>query len=61
MVEMPEQVLSTPTIAAFSRDAHHWLRALNPDFLVILAGVLIYLVLGYWFHPLVIGVPVFSR
>ncbi len=31
------------------------------DALVILLGIVIYLALGYWFHPYAIGVPVFGR
>jgi uncharacterized membrane protein len=31
------------------------------DVLVIALGIVIYLALGYWFHPYAIGVPVFGR
>jgi uncharacterized membrane protein len=31
------------------------------DVIVVVIGILIYLALGYAFHPLVIGVPVFGR
>ena len=30
------------------------------DFIVVVVGTLIYFVLGFWFHPWVIGVPVFG-
>jgi len=30
------------------------------DFIVVVAGTLLYFVLGFWFHPWVIGVPVFG-
>jgi uncharacterized membrane protein len=30
------------------------------DFIVVVAGTLVYFVLGFWFHPLVIGKPVFG-
>jgi len=30
------------------------------DFIVVVVGTLVYFVLGFWFHPLVIGVPVFG-
>jgi len=30
------------------------------DFIVVVVGVLVYLALGYVFHPIVIGVPVFG-
>jgi uncharacterized membrane protein len=29
------------------------------DFIVVVVGTLFYFVLGFWFHPWVIGVPVF--
>jgi uncharacterized membrane protein len=31
------------------------------DVVVVVLGVAIFLVLGFWFHPYVIGVPVFGR
>ncbi len=31
------------------------------DVVVVIAGIALYLVLGFWFHPHVIGVPVFTR
>jgi uncharacterized membrane protein len=31
------------------------------DIIVVVLGVAIFLVLGYWFHPYVIGLPVFGR
>ncbi len=31
------------------------------DLIVVVLGIVIYLALGYWFHPYVIGVPVFGR
>lgn len=31
------------------------------DVFVVVAGVALYLALGFWFHPHVIGVPVFTR
>jgi uncharacterized membrane protein len=31
------------------------------DVLAVAVGTLIYLVLGFWFHPYVIGVPVFGK
>ena len=31
------------------------------DIIVIVIGIVIYLALGYAFHPMVIGVPVFGR
>ena len=31
------------------------------DFIVVVIGIVIYLALGYAFHPMVIGVPVFGR
>ena len=31
------------------------------DALVIVIGVIVFLALGYAFHPIVIGVPVFGR
>jgi hypothetical protein len=31
------------------------------DIIVVALGVAIYLALGYAFHPMVIGVPVFGR
>jgi uncharacterized membrane protein len=31
------------------------------DVLVVIIGTLIYLALGFWFHPYVIGVPAFGR
>jgi uncharacterized membrane protein len=31
------------------------------DVLAVVAGTLVYLALGYWFHPYVIGVPAFAR
>ena len=31
------------------------------DVFVVVAGVALYLALGFWFHPHVIGVPVFSE
>jgi len=30
------------------------------DFIVVVAGTLLYFALGFWFHPWVIGVPVFG-
>jgi uncharacterized membrane protein len=30
------------------------------DFIVVVVGTLVYFVLGFWFHPWVIGVPVFG-
>jgi hypothetical protein len=30
------------------------------DILAVLVGTVIYLALGFWFHPYVIGVPAFS-
>ena len=30
------------------------------DFIVVVVGTLVYFVLGFWFHPLVIRVPVFG-
>jgi uncharacterized membrane protein len=30
------------------------------DFIVVVIGTLVYFVLGFWFHPWVIGVPVFG-
>jgi uncharacterized membrane protein len=30
------------------------------DFIVVVAGTLVYFALGFWFHPWVIGVPVFG-
>jgi uncharacterized membrane protein len=30
------------------------------DFIAVVAGTLVYFALGYWFHPWVIGVPVFG-
>jgi len=31
------------------------------DIIVVVIGVAVFLVLGFWFHPYVIGVPVFGR
>ena len=31
------------------------------DIIVVLLGVAVFLALGFWFHPYVIGVPVFGR
>jgi len=31
------------------------------DVIAVVAGTLIYLALGFWFHPYVIGVPVFGK
>ena len=31
------------------------------DVLAVVVGTLIYLALGFWFHPYVVGVPVFGR
>ena len=31
------------------------------DIVAVVVGTLIYLALGYWFHPYVIGVPAFAR
>jgi hypothetical protein len=31
------------------------------DILAVVLGTLIYLALGFWFHPYVVGVPVFGR
>jgi uncharacterized membrane protein len=31
------------------------------DLVVVLVGIVIYVALGYVFHPVVIGVPVFGR
>jgi NnrU protein len=31
------------------------------DIIAVLLGIVIYLALGYVFHPVVIGVPVFGR
>ena len=31
------------------------------DIVVVVLGIVIYLALGFWFHPYVIGVPVFGR
>ena len=31
------------------------------DVIVVLLGIALYLALGFWFHPYVIGVPVFGR
>jgi uncharacterized membrane protein len=31
------------------------------DILAVVVGTLVYLALGYWFHPYVIGVPAFPR
>lgn len=36
-------------------------RGWKNDVAVLIAGIAIFLALGYWFHPHVIGVPVFSR
>lgn len=36
-------------------------RGWRNDVGVLIAGVAIFLALGYWFHPHVIGVPVFTR
>ena len=36
-------------------------RGYKNDVAVLIAGIAIFLALGYWFHPHVIGVPVFSR
>jgi uncharacterized membrane protein len=30
------------------------------DFIAVVAGTLVYFALGFWFHPYVIGVPVFG-
>ena len=30
------------------------------DFIAVVVGTLVYFVLGFWFHPWVIGVPVFG-
>jgi len=31
------------------------------DLVAVIAGTVVYVALGFWFHPLVIGVPVFTR
>jgi uncharacterized membrane protein len=31
------------------------------DVIVVVLGIVIYLALGYWFHPYVVGVPVFGK
>jgi uncharacterized membrane protein len=31
------------------------------DILAVVVGTLLYLALGFWFHPYVIGVPAFAR
>jgi hypothetical protein len=36
-------------------------RGWKNDVAVLIAGIAIFLALGYWFHPHVIGVPVFTR
>ena len=36
-------------------------RGWKNDVAVLIAGIAIFLALGYWFHPVVIGVPVFTR
>ncbi len=30
------------------------------DFIAVVVGTLVYFALGFWFHPCVIGVPVFG-
>jgi len=59
--ELPEQCLPMPTVETWSRDPHAWLSMFNQDFVVLVVGMLIYVALGYAFHPVVIGVPVFGR
>ena len=44
---------SNPTVSAGSG----WLN----DVIAIIAGTALYIVLGIWFHPAVIGLPVFGR
>ena len=36
-------------------------RGWKNDVAVLIAGIAIFLALGYWFHPYVVGVPVFTR
>ena len=31
------------------------------DVIAVVGGTALYLVLGFWFHPYVVGVPAFSR
>ena len=31
------------------------------DLVAVIVGTIVYVALGFWFHPLVIGVPVFTR
>jgi uncharacterized membrane protein len=35
--------------------------SLTNDAIAVVAGTALYIVLGYWFHPAVIGVPAFGR
>lgn len=59
--EVPQQRLPMPTVEMWSRDPREVLFVFNQDFLVLFVGILIYLALGYAFHPIVIGVPVFGH
>ena len=53
---MPASPPSGAAISARRAAPAGWIN----DIIVVVVGIVIYLALGYAFHPMVIGVPVFG-
>ena len=54
---MPASPPSSAAISASTTAPAGWTN----DIIVVVIGIVVYLALGYAFHPMVIGVPVFGR